>query len=113
MIHNVTEDHIKRGVRGEFQSCPVYLCLAENHELDGLGLWVGNGYVKAWSRQVAPMENPELPLDEYGWFCPDKPEGISIPLPEKVSEFIRAYDNGLPTSPFSFELDILDYFGLR
>ena len=73
----VTQEHIKQGVRRDCHYCPVALALRET-------LTEAN-YTGVFSTGI-------------------NVDGVMHPTIESVKDFMDAFDGGLPVEPFSFEL---------
>ena len=89
MTISVTQDHIRDGRRGGCSDCPIALALAD---ATGIAL-CSVGYcsypgVFAWT----PKDNGVV-SDRHS-------------LPAAVEEFILAFDQLQPVSPFTFEFDL-------
>ena len=76
----VTQQHIDSGVRGSCTSDPIALALKE---AGFPKVWAGVRYLRIY----------------------DGPEFADHSMPDEVYEFLRLYDNGLPTLPMCFDLE--------
>lgn len=81
----VTERHISTGKAADCERCPVARAIAD--AIPGLA------YIGVFAHGI------DLQRSE------DEDE-ISAHTPDEVAEFIEAFDNGRPVSPFTFTLDI-------
>lgn len=81
-IINVTAEHIAKGVRDSCSHCPVALAIREALP-HGPGLWVDSAHVT---------------VGKSGHWT-------EVGLPDAVTRFIEAFDQGDPVQPFAFELD--------
>jgi len=74
MIISVTEEHIKKGVKASYRTCPIALALED-----------------------AGFDSPKVSVASY-WYQDAK----RLNLPLKVQKFIKDFDNGKKVRPFSF-----------
>lgn len=85
---DVTEEHIKRGIRYQCNSCPVALAVGDKV----------TSYVKAGCTYIRLID----PITRYGNDSLLK----QYRTPKFVADFIERFDAGAETGPFSFELNI-------
>lgn len=78
----VTDKHIKEGKRGHCDACPVALAVLDCTGWDPKQILVGLNQIT------------------FFWHADDS---FEVPLPAKVSHFIRRFDLGLKVTPFSFK----------
>ena len=77
----VTQQHIDNGVRGSTTSDPVALAM-----------------------KSAGLEKPWVSPAYLAWRKDNK--DYSVLAPESVLEFLKRFDNGLPSEPFEFEVGV-------
>lgn len=80
MLIHVTQEDIDKGVRRECGKCPIALAVSRAF---GKPIRVGAFLVQFFSANM----------------------GASVDLPPEALAFRKAFDNGLPVQPFSFEVE--------
>jgi hypothetical protein len=81
MTIQVTQQHIKKGLRGSCSGDPVSLAM-----------------------KSAGLNRPWASLDHLAWRVDFR--DYFVRTPENVVKFIIDFDNNRPVAPFSFELDV-------
>jgi hypothetical protein len=80
----VTAEDIKHGAMSDCENCPV-----------------------AWAFiRATGLDHFKVSVDEITITWPFSDRKEAIELPESVSEWISAFDDGKPVSPISFDLDV-------
>ena len=85
----VTEDHIRRGVKGH-DTCPVALSVLPRL-VDGTHIRVSQSKIDIWNHAAAD--------DNGGYMC-------RIYHPDEVRQFITDFDEGRTVLPFKLQADI-------
>jgi hypothetical protein len=84
MTIHVQQKHIDQGESRRSCFCPIALALADSFS-DVIYASVGTG---------------DFAVNRRGFNL------LQSPLPESASKFVRAFDNGKPVKPFTFEIEI-------
>lgn len=83
---DITQEHIDKGIRGSFESCPI--ALAAKKECPGKRIHINSATIRAY----------DITDDN------DRETGLIYWLPVAARDFIQAFDGREPVKPFSFEI---------